>query len=145
MIKTENDGIFSCDITNGKVKTIKNSQGYRILKSDKTPVKLEKIWITKTFTDIYACSGGGGGGVALQPDSRIIPESNSPNLDFEKVIFYSLVTTQKSIIIIRRQRYDILRIQCRVSGCRDHICYKYIPEVLRCVQKESGETYICSV
>ena len=47
LIKTENDGIFSCDITNGKVKTIKTPQGYRILKSDKTPVQLEKIWITK--------------------------------------------------------------------------------------------------
>ena len=45
LIKTENDGIFSCDITNGKVKTIKTPQGYRILKSDKTPVQLEKIWI----------------------------------------------------------------------------------------------------
>ena len=44
LIKTENDGIFSCDITNGKVKTIKPPQGYRILKSDKTPVQLEKIW-----------------------------------------------------------------------------------------------------
>ena len=42
LIKTENDGIFSCDITNGKVKTIKTPQGYRILKSDKTPVQLEK-------------------------------------------------------------------------------------------------------
>ena len=47
LIKTENDGIFSCDITHGKVKTIKTPQGYRILKSDKTPVQLEKIWITK--------------------------------------------------------------------------------------------------
>ena len=47
LIKTENDGIFSCDITNGKVKTIKTPQGYRILKSNKTPVQLEKIWITK--------------------------------------------------------------------------------------------------
>ena len=45
LIKTENDGIFSCDITNGKVKTIKTPRGYRILKSDKTPVQLEKIWI----------------------------------------------------------------------------------------------------
>ena len=45
LIKTENDGIFSCDITNGKVKTIKTPQGYRILKSDKIPVQLEKIWI----------------------------------------------------------------------------------------------------
>jgi hypothetical protein len=45
LIKTENDGIFSCDITNGKVKTIKTPQGYRILKSNKTPVQLEKIWI----------------------------------------------------------------------------------------------------
>ena len=45
LIKTENDGIFSSDITNGKVKTIKTPQGYRILKSDKTPVQLEKIWI----------------------------------------------------------------------------------------------------
>ena len=45
LIKTENDGIFSCDITNGKVKTIKTPQGYRILKSNKTPVRLEKIWI----------------------------------------------------------------------------------------------------
>ena len=45
LIKTENDGIFSCDITNGKVKTIKTPQGYRILKSDKTPIQLEKIWI----------------------------------------------------------------------------------------------------
>ena len=45
LIKTENDGIFSCDITNGKVKMIKTPQGYRILKSDKTPVQLEKIWI----------------------------------------------------------------------------------------------------
>ena len=45
LIKTENDGIFSCDITNGKVKTIKTPQEYRILKSDKTPVQLEKIWI----------------------------------------------------------------------------------------------------
>ena len=45
LIKTENDGIFSCDITHGKVKTIKTPQGYRILKSDKTPVQLEKIWI----------------------------------------------------------------------------------------------------
>ena len=42
LIKTENDGIFSCDITNGKVKTIKTPRGYRILKSDKTPVQLEK-------------------------------------------------------------------------------------------------------
>ena len=45
LIKTENDGIFSCDITNGKVKTIKTPRGYRILKSDKTPIQLEKIWI----------------------------------------------------------------------------------------------------
>ena len=45
LIKTENDGIFSCDITNGKVKTIKTPRGYRILKSNKTPVQLEKIWI----------------------------------------------------------------------------------------------------
>ena len=45
LIKTENDGIFSCDITNGKVKTIKTPQGYRILISNKTPVQLEKIWI----------------------------------------------------------------------------------------------------
>ena len=45
LIKTENDGILSCDITNGKVKTIKTPRGYRILKSDKTPVQLEKIWI----------------------------------------------------------------------------------------------------
>ena len=45
LIKTENYGIFSCDITNGKVKTIKTPRGYRILKSDKTPVQLEKIWI----------------------------------------------------------------------------------------------------
>ena len=45
LIKTENDGIFSWDITNGKVKTIKTPQGYRILKSNKTPVQLEKIWI----------------------------------------------------------------------------------------------------
>ena len=45
LIKTENDGIFSCDITNSKVKTIKTPRGYRILKSDKTPVQLEKIWI----------------------------------------------------------------------------------------------------
>ena len=43
LIKTENDGIFSCDITNGKVKTIKTPQGYRILKSDKTPIQLEMI------------------------------------------------------------------------------------------------------
>ena len=47
LIKTENDGIFSCDITNGKVKTIKTPRGYRILKSDKTPVQLEKIWIKR--------------------------------------------------------------------------------------------------
>ena len=45
LIKTENDGIFSCGITNGKVKTIKTPRGYRILRSDKTPVQLEKIWI----------------------------------------------------------------------------------------------------
>ena len=45
LIKTENDGILSCDITNGKVKTIKTPRGYRILKSDKTPVQFEKIWI----------------------------------------------------------------------------------------------------
>ena len=45
LIKTENNGIFSCDITNGKVKTIKTPRGYRILKSDKIPVQLEKIWI----------------------------------------------------------------------------------------------------
>ena len=47
LIKTENDGIFSCDITNGKVKTIKTPRGYRILKSNKTPVQLEKIWIKR--------------------------------------------------------------------------------------------------
>ena len=42
LIKTENDGIFSSDIANGKVKMIKTPRGYRILKSDKTPVQLEK-------------------------------------------------------------------------------------------------------
>ena len=42
LIKTENDGIFSCDIANDKVKMIKTPQGYRILKSDKTPAQLEK-------------------------------------------------------------------------------------------------------
>ena len=45
LVKTEKGGIFSCDITNSKVKTIKTPRGYRILKSDKTPVQLEKIWI----------------------------------------------------------------------------------------------------
>ncbi len=41
LVKTEKGGIFSCNITTGKVKLLKLPQGYRILKSNKQSVQIE--------------------------------------------------------------------------------------------------------
>jgi len=41
LVKTEKGGIFSCNITTGKVKLLKLPQGYRVLKSNKQSVQLE--------------------------------------------------------------------------------------------------------
>ena len=41
LVKTEKGGIFSCNITTGKVKLLKLPPGYRILKSNKQSVQIE--------------------------------------------------------------------------------------------------------
>jgi len=41
LVKTEKGGIFSCNITTGKVKLLKLPQGYRVLKSNKQSVQIE--------------------------------------------------------------------------------------------------------
>ena len=41
LVKTEKGGIFSCNITTGKVKLLKLPHGYRILKSNKQSVQIE--------------------------------------------------------------------------------------------------------
>jgi hypothetical protein len=41
LVKTEKGGIFSCNITTGKVKLLKLPQGYRVLKSHKPTIQIK--------------------------------------------------------------------------------------------------------
>ena len=41
LVNTENDGRFSCDITNGEVKLISLPQGYEQIKTDSSVIHLK--------------------------------------------------------------------------------------------------------